>query len=300
MRPRNRAIDRLFYAASAPMEGWGGIVVALVCLLAMGSLCAAFCQTADIWEPQEASAPGDNPVTGTPSRYDGAAGSDPAANGGQERKIAAPRGNKTGAPAEPVVDIDGNVYQTIRIGNRVWTKTNLRTTRYNDGGPIRFIADPWDGNGEFLSLYKIGAAMFRDNAMTYAAKKNKKESAEPWFEYNWHVVKSGKLAPAGWHVPSCAEWDTLFRALESGGYDFNTVFGGGYVCDSSVSQDACREYSNNDRFWWSGDSCAENIWEDWRRKAIALRLSPGEDLMTSGPEVKTVWYPVRLVKDAKK
>jgi uncharacterized protein (TIGR02145 family) len=28
--------------------------------------------------------------------------------------------------------------------------------------------------------------------------------------YNWFAVNTGKLCPSGWHVPTKAEWDTLF------------------------------------------------------------------------------------------
>jgi uncharacterized protein (TIGR02145 family) len=270
------------------------LLKSLLQLLAMGALCIGLCQTGSIWEPEDVPDQSDNADADTLPKYGGASASGPEAKPAPVKRI------RTGILADPVRDIDGNVYQTVRIGNQVWTKTNLKATRYNDGSPIRFIADPWDSSGEFLGLHRIGAPMCRDNAMTYAAKRNKKKSAEPWLEYNWHVVKSGKLAPAGWRVPSCAQWDTLARTLRSGGYDYETVFGGNYMCDSSVSEEACGEYGGSDRFWWSGDSCAENPWEYWRHKAVALRLSPGEDVMSAGPEVKTLWYPVRLVKEATK
>ena len=32
-----------------------------------------------------------------------------------------------------VTDIDGNLYNVVQIGNRLWMAENLRTTRYNDG-----------------------------------------------------------------------------------------------------------------------------------------------------------------------
>jgi uncharacterized protein (TIGR02145 family) len=35
--------------------------------------------------------------------------------------------------------------------------------------------------------------------------------------YNWYVVETGKLCPIGWHVPTDAEWTTLYDFL--GGFN---------------------------------------------------------------------------------
>jgi hypothetical protein len=45
-----------------------------------------------------------------------------------------------------VTDVDGNVYQTVKIGNQEWTTENLRTTKYNDRSPISNITGKitWD------------------------------------------------------------------------------------------------------------------------------------------------------------
>ena len=33
-------------------------------------------------------------------------------------------------------DIDGNIYETIQIGDQVWMAENLKTTRYSNGDEI--------------------------------------------------------------------------------------------------------------------------------------------------------------------
>jgi uncharacterized protein (TIGR02145 family) len=96
-----------------------------------------------------------------------------------------------------VTDADGNVYQTVRIGNQVWTAENLRTTKFNDGA-------------------SIGSAYHFYNNTTDAAAKKKWGAL-----YEWSAVKTGKLAPAGWHVPTNAEWDTLQNYLIAQGYNYD-------------------------------------------------------------------------------
>ncbi|MFW9844477.1 MAG: GNAT family N-acetyltransferase, partial [Candidatus Thorarchaeota archaeon] len=43
--------------------------------------------------------------------------------------------NETGT----VTDIDGNEYQTVRIGNQWWMAENLKTTRKADGSPLNGV-----------------------------------------------------------------------------------------------------------------------------------------------------------------
>jgi uncharacterized protein (TIGR02145 family) len=112
--------------------------------------------------------------------------------------------------AGTVTDADGNVYQTVRIGNQVWTVENLRTTKYNDGSAISNKVTDSSWNGDFA-----GAYCYYNN--TTNADSIKKYGAL----YNFFAVDTKKLAPSGWHVPTDEEWDTLQNYLIANGYNWD-------------------------------------------------------------------------------
>ena len=96
-----------------------------------------------------------------------------------------------------VTDVDGNVYNTVAIGTQIWMSENLKTTKYSNGDPIPNVYDTaaW-------RLLSSGAYCNYNNDAIYGAKFGRL--------YNWLAVKDDrKIAPAGWHVPSDNEWNTL-------------------------------------------------------------------------------------------
>lgn len=97
-----------------------------------------------------------------------------------------------------VKDIDGNFYDTIKVGTQVWMKENLRTSHYNDGSVIP------TGNSSWQSTTTGAFAVYNnvDSNNTIYGKL-----------YNWYAVNTGKLAPKGWHVPTESEWTTLINYL---------------------------------------------------------------------------------------
>jgi uncharacterized protein (TIGR02145 family) len=109
-----------------------------------------------------------------------------------------------------VTDIDGNQYDVVLIGSQAWTVQNLRTTRYNYGTEIALVTD----NTEWTNT-NTGAYCFYGNSTDSA-------NTEKWGAlYNWYAVQTGKLAPAGWHVPSDEDWDTLQNFLIAHGYNYD-------------------------------------------------------------------------------
>jgi uncharacterized protein (TIGR02145 family) len=100
-------------------------------------------------------------------------------------------------PAGTVTDMDGNTYQTVKIGNQIWMAENLRVTRYRNGDPIAVVpaAAQWVG-------MTGGAYCNYDNGESNVAAYGRL--------YNWHAVNdTRRIAPAGWHVPTDGEWKQL-------------------------------------------------------------------------------------------
>jgi uncharacterized protein (TIGR02145 family) len=132
------------------------------------------------------------------------------------------------ANAGNLTDIDGNVYQTVRIGNQVWTVENLRVTKYNDGSAI-----PLETSG--VNWYLVTTPQYCFYRYTTDSNTIKKYGAL----YNWHVVSPvnpKKIAPAGWHVPSEAEWDTLQNYLIAKGYNWDGANTGNKIAKSLAAK----------------------------------------------------------------
>ncbi len=63
-----------------------------------------------------------------------------------------------------VIDIDGNVYHTIAIGEQVWIVENLRTTHYANGTALPLVAgkDNWNA----LTEQSKGYCWYYDDSIT--------------------------------------------------------------------------------------------------------------------------------------
>jgi uncharacterized protein (TIGR02145 family) len=119
------------------------------------------------------------------------------------------------ASAGTVTDTDGNVYQTVRIGNQIWTVENLRVARFNDGTAISLDTSTatWD------SLWIKGITI---PAYCYYNNMTNTDSITKWGAlYNWYAVNTGKLAPKGWHVPTDSEWEVMQNYLVINGYNYD-------------------------------------------------------------------------------
>ena len=154
-----------------------------------------------------------------------------------------------------VTDVDGNVYNTITIGEQVWLKENLNTTKLNDGTRITHISYIVDWRNTTLPAY----CYYDNDANTYGNTLGAL--------YNWHAINSNKLCPIGWHVPSYIDWAKLFMYLGgkavAGGKlkSFNLWYepniGATNEVDFSALPGGFRDYTGDYHniyrvgFWWS-------------------------------------------------
>ena len=109
---------------------------------------------------------------------------------------------------------DGKVYQTVVIGNQVWMAENLAYLP-----SVNMVADgSEDAAGSYYYVYgydgtNVADAKATDNYATYGVL------------YNWTAAMDGEassttnpsgiqgVCPAGWHLPSEAEWTELTNYL---------------------------------------------------------------------------------------
>jgi uncharacterized protein (TIGR02145 family) len=98
---------------------------------------------------------------------------------------------------EPITDSDGNAYSVITIGTQVWMGENLKTTKLNDGTAIPTVSTGTNWANTTTPAYCWYNDSESENKATYGGL------------YNWYAVNTGKLCPAGWHVPTSDEFGTL-------------------------------------------------------------------------------------------
>ena len=109
-----------------------------------------------------------------------------------------------------LTDIDGNIYNTVQIGQQCWMKENLRTSKYADNMPIL-----------------AGNTYSCTEPYRYAPDNNESNVPTHGYLYNWAAVMNGAsssnanpsvvqgICPTGWHVPSDAEWTQLINHVSS-------------------------------------------------------------------------------------
>lgn len=115
-------------------------------------------------------------------------------------------------PDADLVDVDGNVYRTLRFNDQIWMAENLKTTALNDGANIELyeFGDDWNENNITFIVPRYRFSFVSDPQLP-----------PDYFGalYNTASMNSGKLCPVGWRIPSEQDWAILEAFVASDGFE---------------------------------------------------------------------------------
>jgi uncharacterized protein (TIGR02145 family) len=182
----------------------------------------------------------------------------------------------------PFTDIrDNQIYPTVQIGSQCWMAANL-----NFGNLIQSTAHQ------------------RDNCTTekYCYNDNSASCGSYGGYYQWDELMQYRempgiqgLCPPGWHVPTEADWNTLFTVyinsgfagspLKYSGYSgFNALLSGIKILNRSWN------YLDFATFFWSSSAYGAT-------KAWAHAMNDFDPSVSFYPASRSNAYPVRCIKD---
>ena len=128
-----------------------------------------------------------------------------------------------------LVDIDGNSYKTLKIGNKVWMAENLKTKHYSNGDSIII-------NQDYQLSDTLGNLTGR---VSDWCSCNIDRVCINGFQYNWYAtIDNRNVCPTGWHVSTKTEWDTLLNTISSSTFLFQPQNNGIALQTALMYQDA--------------------------------------------------------------
>lgn len=99
-----------------------------------------------------------------------------------------------------VTDIEGNIYKTVKIGNRWWMAENLNVKSFRNGDAIAFVSAT-DSAGWVLPGLP-------------SCSRYEDIQTETGLLYNQACVMDARgLAPVGWHIATDDDWKELERVV---------------------------------------------------------------------------------------
>ncbi|HMB65466.1 MAG TPA: FISUMP domain-containing protein [Patescibacteria group bacterium] len=111
---------------------------------------------------------------------------------------------------DPILDIESNLYKTVKIGEQCWMAENVRTTIYNDyvhiaKGPV-YKDSQWSADRGYYSCPPNSSNSGRDCS----------SSETLGLLYQWSVVVDGVgergergICPEGWRIPNTSDFEKI-------------------------------------------------------------------------------------------
>ncbi len=190
---------------------------------------------------------------------------------------------------------DGQTYKTVKIGDQVWMAENLNFET-DKSSCYSYSVEYCDKYGR---LYTWAAAM--DSAGTWSA--NSKGCGCCKYCSPTYPVRG--VCPDGWHLPTLAEWNTLFTAVGDSsvaGKKLKSMSGwSGWISDGNGTDDfgfSALPVGYND--YGGGGGYRAYFWsstEGYNASAHSIHLSYAYDYVILDLDIKDLRFSVRCLKD---
>ena len=185
---------------------------------------------------------------------------------------------------EQIIDVEGNYYRFIKVGDLYWTIDNFKSQSYSNGDPI-FLAL---GDQEYLSAGNQAQGVVCDinNDSTLSDTHGKL--------YNWFAVNDDRgLAHEGWRIPSEEDWlkiETHLASERAEGVDCTEKYNLRYSGSRGIN--GAFGGHGKSGYWWRSMRESQSLMENWGRR---LNLNANSFEKIDG--FQRFGFSVRLVKD---
>ncbi|MCA1919473.1 MAG: hypothetical protein LDL38_08755 [Flavobacterium piscis] len=115
-----------------------------------------------------------------------------------------------------VTDYDGNIYNTVKIGNQCWLKENLKTTHYSDGTAITHANSYTNWDGPDVKYY-FNCNDNPDNSVLSGRLYTSGATLRGIFDHDEDLQQTNLQGPCptGWHIPNNSDWQQLLDFTNS-------------------------------------------------------------------------------------
>ncbi|MCX6251951.1 MAG: hypothetical protein NTX61_14520 [Bacteroidetes bacterium] len=176
---------------------------------------------------------------------------------------------------------DNRIYKTIQIGSQCWLATNLNYGTMipsNMNQRDNCIPEKYCYN-DITANCELGTANYEWDEL---------------MQYNDTPADQG-LCPPSWHIPTEAEWNTLFSVYINNGFAASPLKYSGYsgfnaLLSGTVHMNRTTDWSNFATFFWSSSSYGTT-------KAWAHGMNDADPSVSEYPSLRTNAFSVRCLKD---
>lgn len=202
-------------------------------------------------------------------------------------------------------DIDGNFYNTVKIGEQCWMKENLKVIRNPQKGSLirdcKSVCGDID-RGVYTTSFCHGV-QYTSNCKQFFGNL-----------YTWDTAMNGStqegvqgICPDGWHIPTDLEWHSLEKGLSDGSCLDSRI--GEWDCNpagAKLKQDGSSSFEGflaggSDRFGGGGEGKQGYFWSstETENKNDAWYRIIGSDssMIARNTYSKKAGYSVRCLKD---